>query len=115
GIRADDMSSFQRLGKRQQNKNRPLKVTLKNSSQKFQFLNKRESLSKNNDLMHTFKSKIYVNADNSFLVQKEEYRLRQKLKDLKREKPLLSSYIRSGVLYHAGKEIDRVNVKNQLF
>ena len=114
-IKADDMSSFQRLGKRQQNKNRPLKVTLKNSSQKFQFLNNRGSLSKSNDLMHIFKAKIFVNADSSFLVQKEEYRLRQKLKDLKRDKPHTSSYIRSGVLYHGGKEVDRVNIKNQLF
>ena len=114
-VKAEDMRSFERLGKRQPNKNRPLKITMKSSSQKFELLNKRKFISSHKDVIHLFDTRIYLNSDSSLLVRREEFRLRQRLKDLKHKKPDASSYIRSGVLYHDGEVLDKVDVKKQLF
>ena len=114
-INPEDMVSLRRLGKRQSNSNRPLKVTLKKTEQKFKFLNNKKAISNNSELTQLFNNKIYINVDNSFLMQKEEYRLRQRLKELKREDPSCSSYIRAGVLYHDGVIDDKSDVRNQIF
>lgn len=90
-VKVEDLRSFERLGKRLPNKNRPLKVTMMSPSKKFEFLNKRRLISAHNDVIHLFNTRIYVNADNSLLVRREEFRLRQRLKELKNNKPDVSS------------------------
>ena len=114
-VKSEDICSFERLGKRLPNRSRPLKITMRSASQKFEFLNKRKFISAHNDVIHFFNTKIYVNADSSLLVRKEEFRLRQRLKQLKHDKPDVSSYIRSGVLYHDGDALDKIDVRNQLY
>ena len=42
--------------------------------------------------LHRLKCRIYVNNDSSFLVRKEELRLRQVLKKLKDDNPNVQSY-----------------------
>ena len=113
-VSPDDVISLQRLGKKQSGKVRPLKITLKNPEKKFSFLNKRKMIIMNDKLKTFFHNRIYVNSDNSFLVQKEEYRLRQRLKEMKDDFPGIPAYIRSGALLFDGKVVDKVDIKNQL-
>jgi len=110
-----DIAVTQRLGRMNDQRSRPLKVAFKDKENKFLVLNKRKLISQNEDLVNTFGGKIFVNADNSFLVRKEEYRMRQKIKRLKTEHPNDRIYLRSGSLYHNTVIIDHVNVENCLF
>ena len=114
-LSGDDIVSLQRLGKRQPGKSRPLKIVFEDSEKKYQLLNMRRSISTNDRIQRIFHRRIYINCDSSFLMQKEEFRLRQKLKQLKSENPGSSSYIRSGTLYLNGTIFDKIDVKNQLF
>jgi len=114
-IDSDDMVNLQRLGKRQPNKNRPLKIKFDNKELKFKMLNNRKKISSDENIKKSFGDKIYVNPDSSHLMQKEEFRLRQILNQLKIEKPETASYIRSGALYSNGAVVDRVDVRNQFF
>ena len=115
GIEQDDIAEIQRIGKRQPNKVRPIKMTLNTAELKFQLLNKRKQIISNDSLTKLFGNKIYINPDNSLIVQKEEQRLRAKAKELKSESPNVATYVRSGKLYHDGKVIDSVDVRNHLF
>ena len=114
-IHSDDIVSIRRLGGKRPDKIRPLKIVLKDAEKKFLFLNKRKSIASSDDLKRLFHNKIYVNSDTSILVRNEEYRLRQKLKEIKNSNPKLPSFIRSGVLYLDGEAVDKVDVKNQIF
>lgn len=111
----DDVFSIRRIGKRSDERTRPIKVVLRNAEVKFQFLNKRKMIATNRNIMDAFHNKVFVNPDNSFLVQKEEYRLRQKLKEIKSEDPNVTSYIRSGVLYSNGSIVDKIDIRSQMF
>lgn len=113
-----DFESLQRVGKSISDgkpKLRPIKISLKDRDSKFLFLNKRKQISNNEDLMRVFHNRIFVNNDSSFLIQREEFRLRQNLKELKLDHPNSNCYIRSGRLYLDGLITDQVDVKNQLF
>jgi len=110
-----EVLSTKRLGKRSGQKIRPLKITLRDSDVKYKFLNKRRDIANNDELFKTFHQRIFVSCDSSFLVRKEEFRLRQRLKDLKTENPNTPSFIRSGSLYLGNVLIDRIDVKKQLF
>lgn len=114
-ISQDDIVSHRRLGKRQPNKSRPIKIEMKDVSQKYKFLNNRKNISINQDVREVFSNRIFVNADSSFLVQKEEFRLRQKLKEVKEDEPNVTAYIRAGCLYVDGHITDKVDIHNQLF
>ena len=111
---SSDIKRVQRLGKRS-DKPRLLKVILQDKDDKFRILNKRSEISKNRSITDVFGSRVFVNQDSSFLVQKEEKRLRSKLESLKQEYSNDNIFIRSGVLYHNGKTVDRVDVSKQLF
>lgn len=111
----DDVIDFQRLGKRTPNKHRPLRITLADKKVKFAFLNMRKSISMNKDLQQAFHNRVFINSDNSFLRQKEDYRLRERLRELKNDYPNSRSYIRAGALYQNGSIIDKVDVRNQIF
>lgn len=114
-VEPTDVESLQRLGKRNDNKHRPLKITLSDTDAKFAFLNARKSISMNDTLRQVFHNRVYVNTDNSFLRQKEEFRLRQRLKDLKNEKANSRSFIPCGALYLNGSIVGKVDVRNHLF
>ena len=94
---------------------RPLKTVFEEKDKKYELLNKRKVIANDDDVKTLFHNKIYVNPDSSVLVQKEEYRLRQKLKKIKNDESTAKWYIRSGVLYLNDEVIDRVDKKNQLF
>ena len=113
-VKKDDIAVVRRLGKRVAGKARPLKLELTNSELKFKFLNKRKDVIGNQNIQTNFKNKVFINPDNSFFVQLEEQRLRKHLAKLKEEFPSRPSYIKSGVLYHEGSEVDRVDVRKQL-
>ena len=115
GVAFDDILSVRRIGKSNNDKPRPLKVTLKNNASKFKFLNKRKSVSSNHEIKKVLNNAVFINCDNTHLVQKEEFRLRQKLKELKVKHPGTSCYIRSGSLYLDGTAVDDVDIRNQLF
>ncbi len=114
-VAPSEIEFTRRLGKINDRGMRPLKLAFKDKDNKFKILNKRKQISQNEDLSCVFGGKIFVNADTSFLVRKEENRLRQKIKDLKVEHPNDWIYLRSGSLYHNGRVIDKVNVENCLF
>jgi hypothetical protein len=114
-VTRDDILSAQRLGKRQNERTRPLKVTFKDSNVKYNFLNKRREVAANVELAKVFHKKIFINTDSSFLIQKEEFRLRQKLKKIKNDDPATVSFIRSGSLHSNGQIIDKIDIRNQLF
>lgn len=111
----NDIALTQRLGKRSTNRPRPLKVCFKSKEQKYRLLNKRRDVSRNATLKQVFGATVYLNPDNTVLVQQEERRLRSRLQSLKIDDPDGIHYIRSGVLYSNGKEVDRVNMIPQLF
>ena len=114
-IDQNDIVSTHRLGKKCPNKTRPTKIILKNKELKHKALSKRKEISQSPLIHSTFGAGIFINPDDSFLVQKELYRLRQKLKEMKTKDPNCKPYIRSRVLYLDGSVIDEVNIENQLF
>ena len=110
-----DVVSFLRLGRPRNDRPRPIKVTFRNADLKFSLLNKRKMISSCSDLRRQFNNKIFVNADSSFLVRKEEFRLRQELTRLKSDEPGSRCFIRSGSLFVDGLVHDRIDISNQLF
>lgn len=120
-VNMGDVVSIQRIGKSHlspggsKQRQRPIKISLKDKDKKYKILNKRREISQNTLLKQTFHNKIFVNSDSSFLVQKEEYRLRQHLKEIKSDNSSASAFIRAGVLYVDGSEVDKIDIKKQLF
>ena len=117
GVTMNDVSFIQRLGNGKELKQhvRPLKVIFKDKDAKFNLMNKRKEIANDTQLKHLFHNRIFVDCDSSFLVQKEEFRLRKRLKELKTENPTASAFIRSGVLYVDGSAADKVDISKQLF
>ena len=113
-VKNEDIVAVRRLGKRISGKCRPLKIELSKSDHKYKFLNKRKDVIGNKNLLTDFKNKVFINPDNSYFVQLEEQRLRKHLAQLKNDFPSRPSYIKSGVLYHEGSVVDKVDVRNQL-
>ena len=90
-------------------------MCLRNKDLKYRLLNKRRDVSQSGTLKRVFGAPIYLNPDNTVLVQQEERRLRKRLKDFRNDDPDGNHFIRSGVLYSNNNEIDRVNMTPQLF
>ena len=114
-VRHEDIISCRRLGRIRSDKIRPIKIVLKSTEKKFEFLNKRKDITNSDKLLGLFHNKVYVNPDSSILVRNEEHRLRHHLKVLKNSQPNSASFIRSGVLYLDGEPCDKVDIKNQIF
>lgn len=110
----EDLVSVSRLGKRLPDGVRPLKLILNQPNKKYKFFNARKAVISNPLIKQTFKSNIYVNADSSPLMRKEEYRLRHKLRDIKLSNPTSAVFIRSGALHLDGAVVDRLDVRNQM-
>ena len=114
-VNSSDIVSLMRLGKPRENHPRPIKVIFKEPRTKFALLNKRKMISTSEELKKTFNERIFVNSDSSFLVLKEEYRLRRVLAELKSHDPASKCYIRSGTLFVNGLVHDEINIRNQMF
>jgi hypothetical protein len=82
---------------------------------KYELLNKLRNIIDSKDIQKSFRNKIFVNPDNSPLVQREEHRLREKAKQLRKDEPNLPAYIKAGVLYHNGSKVDEIDTSRQLF
>lgn len=81
---------------------------------KFKMLNNRKKISKNEGIRRDVCYRIYFHPDSSCLVQKEEYRLRKKLHEVKNANPEIPSCIHSGVFYSVGAIIDRADVRSAI-
>lgn len=114
-IRTCDISFLRRLGKKGDREKRPLKISLKDKNDKFKVLNKRKDITQSQDIQSTFGQRIFVNNDSSFLVRKEEYRLRQEMKRLRSSYPGEPIFLRAGSLYHNDLIVDKINIENSLF
>lgn len=68
----------------------------------------------NDGINRTFRNKIFLNADNCFLIHEFEHRLRKKAKQLNNENLAVPTYNRNGKLYHDGSIIENIDVRNQL-
>ena len=114
-INTCDISFLRRLGKRGEREKRPLKLTFKERNYKFKVLNKRKDITQSQDIRSVLGQRVFVNNDNSFLVRKEQYRLRQEMKRLRTLYPGEPTFLRSGSLYHNESIVDKINIENSLF
>lgn len=104
-----------RLGKPQEGHNRLLRVTFNDVKIRNQVLSYQKHLRDNDEVKELF-GIVYVNPDHSFLMQKEQKRLRELAKEKRNSAdPNDRIYIKSGKLYHNSNIIDQVNIANQLF
>ena len=111
-LSSQEIVSYQRLGKRRAGKSRPLKIALKHSKDKYRLLNLGQSISMNETIIQTFYARVvFISCDCSFRVQKEEFRLRLRLKQRKFDKPSSKCYIRSDALYLDDFIIDKIDIK----
>ena len=78
----DQIESCVRLGGSKKGHNRLLKVKFEDAASKYKVMRSQRNMRENNALVEAF-GRIYVNPDSTFLMRKEEKRLREKLKDLK--------------------------------
>lgn len=109
------IGSCVRIGDARKGHNRLLKVTFENVAYKRRVMTSQRRLRESDEVTAAF-GKVYVNPDSSFLMRKEEKRLREKLKELKTTAHGSEDiYIRRGTLYRNSEVIDRVNIINQLF
>ena len=97
-----------RLGKRK-NTPRVVKVIFDSKETRNQVLTE---VRKHKD---TFFKDIYVNADRPFADRQESFRLRKKLKTLKKQNPHQNLYIRRGKLYFDNIAIDEEQPLQQIF
>ena len=109
--------SSTRLGKSNDKKNnpRPLKVVFNEFAAKNEVLYKERILRQTDSIQSAFGT-LYANKDSSFLMRKEEKRLRDALKALRSTSLNPDNiYLSSGKLYNDSIEVDRIDIRNQLF
>ena len=104
-----------RLGRKQQGRNRPLLVRFSRQSDRDDFLFDQKKLRSNSKCSANL-GFIYVNRDSTFLVRKEEKRLRDRLKEMRRNKSENDKlYIKKDKLYLNDDVVDAMNIAHQLF
>lgn len=112
---AGDIEHVRRIGKRIDGKNRPLLVRFWERSSRNEFLYEQKKFRQSDEINSTF-GKVFVNKDSTFLVRKEEFRLRGKLKSIRSTlKANESAYIKNGKLFMNNEEIDCIDISKQLF
>ena len=114
-VKREDIVTLHRVGRKATGKHRTFKVELRSTDSKFKFLNIRNEITRSQKIKPCFQNSVFVNPDSSYLVQREEFRLRQRLKKLKEENPHRTLHIRSGCLYADDTEVDKVDVCDELF
>lgn len=99
--------SCSRIGKLQQNNTRPIKITVSSFDDKIKLSNFARS--------NLRTKSIYVNFDEPPLTSRENKRLRDKAKSLKTDNPTKDYKLDKGRLLVDGMELDRFDLKNQIF
>ena len=112
----DSIESLSRLGKKLPNKNRSLLVRFDCKKDKDRFLFQQKRFRSSKSCVDNFGT-IFVNRDSTFLMRKEQKRLRDKMKDLRNSSSGGNDriFIKSDKLYHNDKIVDTVDISNQLF
>ena len=114
-VRDEDISFCVRLGKRNADRPRIVKVGFNHIPMRNQLLFSQLTFRRNDNLTNTL-GKIFVNPDSTVLVRLEEKRLREALSDLRKTaKPDDKIYIKKGELIMNSSVVDKVNIRNQLF
>lgn len=104
-----------RLGKRGIGRKRPLLVKLYEKSQRNSLLFEQKKLRNDVCCKNSF-GPIYVNRDSSFLMRKEEKRLREKIKSIRASKNESDRiYWKRDKLLLNGEIVDSIDISNQLF
>lgn len=113
----DDLqiTNCSRIGPRSSTKPRLLKVVLANKTDRNTMLYSQKKMRSDVEFRKAF-GKIFINPDSTFLVRKEEKRLREIMKTLKQSSQDDDTfYIKSGRLFHNSVMIDKVDIRKQLF
>ena len=111
----DSITSCQRLGKKKNGHNRLIKVKFNDYDAKNSILRSQKAIRNNAKCVENF-GLIYINKDSSLLMRNEEKRLRDALRQERRNaQPGTKCYIRSGKLFRNDDVIDQIDVANQLF
>ncbi|MEL7309604.1 MAG: hypothetical protein AAGK05_18290, partial [Pseudomonadota bacterium] len=108
-------TSSNRLGRFLKGQQRPLCVSLRSVEDKLKVLRLKKNLGKSDHLIKSFKQKVFVNPDKSYLARQEDKRLRDELMRRRRLDPDASIYIKSGKLFVDSKVVDEFHLSNQLF
>lgn len=112
---SDSIQSCFRIGRSMKGQCRLIKVKFDDASTKWSILKSQKVLREFPSVTRAF-GRIYINPDTSFLVRKEERRLRDLMKELRASSDeSVSLYIRRGVLYRNKEIVDKIDVANQLF
>lgn len=110
-----DITSCVRIGKVSNRGSRLLKVGFSRISDRHTVLRQQAELRRNTDFLESF-GKIFITPDSSPLARKEDKRLRDVLKDIRRSsKETDMVYIKRGHLYKNGQIMDKFDIRNQLF
>lgn len=111
----DDISECFRIGKKSNNKSRPLKIKFNNIKMRNDLLYNQKTMREN--LPSSWRgSKIFANPDLPLLTRTENLRLRTRLKEEKEHAlPTDNLYIRRGKLFKNSIVIDAVDIISQLF
>ena len=109
------IKSCVRIGEAKKGPSRLLKVTFNEVDFKQKMMLSQRNLRDCAKVVKAF-GRIYVNQDSSYLMRKEEKRLRNKLKTMKAAADDPDAiYIRRGTLYRNNEVVDKINIANQLF
>lgn len=100
-----------RLGKKTNDKNRPIKLKFINENEKRNTVNKSRDVFKENEAFNN----IYLNYDESTYRRLENGRLRRMKKENKAKYPDKDIQLQKGQLLMDNNVIDKYNIKNQIF
>lgn len=114
-IDRNDFFSCSRIGRPKAGHKRLLLIKFEDVKHRNRVLFSQKAL--RDDKLCTSKfGQIYVNKDSTFLIRKEEKRLRERLKEVRADCcPGDKVFIRSGKLYLNSKVVDEIKISNQIF
>ena len=109
------IESCSRLGKATKGRNRLITVKFNDMSERNSVLFSKRKIRNNSSCLKYF-GPVYINKDSSPLMRKEEKRLRDFMKNKRKNSPSDAKfYIKSGKLYCDDKVIDQIDISKQLF
>lgn len=106
-IKDESITHYHRFGKKTP---RQLKVSLSSKEIKFSAVRNAKKLRDDQNFEN-----VFINSDQTRADSSESWRLRTKVKELKKDNPLKEIYIKGGSLLMDGTEIDKADPLKQLF
>lgn len=107
--------SHSRLGSVKTNQSRLIKVTFDSLTSRNMVFHQQKLIRADTKCRIAF-GPIYLNRDSTFLIRKEEKRLRDTMQNLKHSNPSNENiFIRNGKLYKDSVLVDKIDIANQLF